>query len=139
MGVALGLALYLFSALRARPVAAFLVVLSPFLILAMPLFGLPHTQVVGLVLFCAGLLAGFAAMVEVRPLAIISTSLFGAACMIGAWGTLGHLLGKRVIFVNDSFTWTTGQPIMLVLVWVVLGFVGISYQFTTGPKGTLAD
>ncbi len=139
VGVALGLALYLFSALRAKPVAAFLVVLSPFMILAMPLFGLSHTQVVGLILFCAGLLAGFAAMVEVRPLAIISTSLFGAALLIGAWGTLGHLLGERPPFVIDSFTWTVSQPFMLVLVWAVLSFVGISYQFTTGPKGTLAD
>ncbi len=139
VGVALGLALYLFSALRAKPVAAFLVVVSPFLILAMPLFGLPQTQVVGLVLFCAGLLAGFAAMVEVRPLAIVSTSVFGAGCLVGAWGTLGHLLGKGFPFAIDSFTWIVGRPLMLVIVWAVLAFVGVSYQFTTGPKGTLAD
>ncbi len=139
VGVALGLALYLFSALRAKPVAAFLVVVSPFLILAMPLFGLPQTQVVGIILFCAGLLAGFAAMVEVRPLAIVSTSVFGAGCMLGAWGTLGHLLGKNFAFAVDSFTWLISQPLMLVIAWAVIAFVGISYQFTTGPKGTLAD
>jgi hypothetical protein len=139
VGVALGLSLYLFSALRAKPVAAFLVVLSPFLILAMPLFGLPQTQVVGLVLFCAGFLAGFAAMVEVRPLAILSTALFGSGCLMGVWGTLAHLLGKGFPFLIDSFTWTIGQPVMLILVWAVVGFVGVSYQFTTGPRGTLAD
>jgi len=137
VGVALGLALYLFSALRAKPVAAFLVVLSPFLILAVLFF--PQTQVVGLVLFCAGFLAGFAAMVEVRPLAIFSTSLFGAGCFVAAWGLLAHLLGERAQFIPDSFSWTIGQPMMLLLIWAVIAFVGVNYQFATGPKGTLAD
>ena len=137
VGVALGLALYLFSALRAKPVAAFLVVLSPFLILAVLFF--PQAQVIGLVLFCAGFLAGFAAMVEVRPLAILSTSLFGAACFIIAWGLLAHLMGEGAQFLPDSFTWTIGQPLMLILIWAVIAFVGVTYQFTTGPRGTLAD
>jgi hypothetical protein len=139
VGVALGLSLYLFAALRAKPVAAFLVVLSPFLILAVPLFGLPQAQVIGLILFCAGFLAGFAAMVEVRPLAILSTSVFGAGCFLAAWGMLAHLIGGRFPVLPDSFGWAISQPLMLVLIWAVVAFVGVTYQFSTGPRGTLAD
>ena len=137
VGVALGLALYLFSALRAKPVAAFLVVLSPFLILAVLLF--PEAQLAGLVIFCAGFLAGFAAMIEVRPLAIFATAIFGAGCFLATWGLLAHLVGDQVKVLPDSFGWTIDQPLMLCIIWAVITFVGVSYQFTTGPRGTLSD
>lgn len=137
VGVTLGLGLYLFSALRAKPVAAFLVILSPFLILGA--FLLPHEGVLGLIIFCTGLLAGFAAMVEVRPLAIISTSLFGAGCIVSAYGLLAHLIGRQLDVVRDSFDWLMAHALMLVLVWLVVAFVGANFQFSTGPRGTLED
>ncbi|MFW6188878.1 MAG: hypothetical protein ACOC7T_00460 [Planctomycetota bacterium] len=139
VGITAGLALYLFSALRAKPVAAFLVILSPFLILAVFLF--PQQNLLGLVIFCAGLLAGFAAMVEVRPLAIISTSLLGSGLLLAAYGILARLTGKSgpLKFVRGSFDWLIEHPLMLLLVWGVVAFMGLNFQFTTGPKGTLED
>jgi hypothetical protein len=137
VGVTTGLSLYLFSALRAKPVAAFLVIMSPFLILAAFLF--PQQGVLGLVIFCAGVLAGFAAMIEVRPLAIISTSMLGAGAFMAAYGLLAHLVGEQdtFAFLRDSFNWLIGRPGMLAIVWGVLTFIGANFQFGTGPRGTL--
>jgi len=137
VGVGAGLALYLFSALRAKPVAAFLVILSPFLILAAFLF--PVHDTLGLVIFCAGFVAGFAAMIEVRPLAIISTSLFGAGCMVGALGILSHLIGNSAQWLREFFQWLTVHPLALVVSLAVLTFLGSNFQFMTGPRGSLED
>ncbi len=137
VGVGSGLALYLFSALRAKPVAAFLVILSPFLILAAFLF--PVHDRLGLVIFSAGFVAGFAAMVEVRPLAIISTSFFGAGCVVGAVGVLSHLIGDSAEWLRDFFLWLTVNPLMLVVTVAVLTFLGSNFQFMTGPRGSLED
>jgi hypothetical protein len=137
VGVGAGLALYLFSALRAKPVAAFLVILSPFLILAAFLF--PIHDTLGLVIFCAGFVAGFAAMIEVRPLAIVSTSFFGAGCLLAAVGILSHLIGDGAPWLRDFFQWLAVHPLALVVALAVLTFLGSNFQFMTGPRGTLED
>jgi hypothetical protein len=135
VGVTLGVGLYLFAALKAKPVAAFLVIMSPFLIIATFLFD--YNTVVGIAVFCAGFLAGFAAMLEVRPLAIICTSAFGATCTLGCWGVLSYLIGPKLVFIKSSFVWLTDNPLMLLLAWAVVTFIGVNFQFTTGPRGTL--
>jgi hypothetical protein len=138
-GLLAGLAVYLFSALRAKPIAAFLVVLSPFLIGAAFLF--PTRQLLGLFVFIIGVGAGFAAMIQVRPLAIISTSLFGAGCMLWAYGLLAELIDAAgpLHVVADSFQWLLNKPLFLLLVWGLVGFMGMNFQFSTGPRGTLED
>ena len=135
VGGAMGIGLYLFSALRAKPVAAFLVIISPFLILAGFLF--PFNATLGLVFFCAGFVAGFLAMVEVRPLSIVATSMFGSCALLGVWGLLSHLMGEDVAFVEDSFQWLTDNPTMLLIGWAALALIGTIIQFATGPRGSL--
>jgi len=135
LGSMIGIALFLFSALRAKPVAAFLVILSPFLILAAFLF--PYDQLVGLLMFCAGFAAGFAAMIEVRHLAIISTSVLGSSAMVAAVGLLNHLLGGRPEFLSTSYEWLLANPLMLAGAWALVIFVGANIQFATGPRGSL--
>ncbi len=137
VGVTAGLGLYLFAALRARPVAIFLVVLSPFLIFAA--FFFDYNTVLGVIAFVLGFLAGFAAMLHVRPLAIFSTALLGAGVLMACWGLLGKLLGEKTPFLVDSFAWLCGAPLMLLLALGMLTFIGLNFQFTTGPKGTLSE
>lgn len=141
LGVALGVSLYLFSALKAKPVAVFLVILSPFLMFAAFLFSysttIGHSAAVALIIFCMGFAAGFAAMIEVRPLSIVATSMLGAAGLVATWGLLSHLLQGNPAFVSDVFKWLIENPLMLGLAWVALVFVGVSFQFATGPRGGL--
>lgn len=135
VGAVLGVALYLFSALKARPVAAFLVIMSPFLILAAFLFS--YNGMVGLVIFTLGFVAGFAAMIEARPLSIVATSMFGSLALLGALGLLSHLLQQQVPAVRNVFTWLIAGPLTVGVAWAVMAFAGCSFQFTTGPRGTL--
>jgi len=137
VGIGLGVGLYLFSALKAKPVAAFLVILSPFLMLAAFLFS--YSSAIGLIIFCIGFVAGFAAMIEVRPLSIVATSFMGAGALIATWGLLSHLLGGQPPFVRDVFKWLIDNPLMLAIAWGALAFVGVCFQFATGPRGSLQD
>lgn len=142
VGIGLGVGLYLFSALRAKPVAVFLVILSPFLMLAAFLFSrseLSYSTAIGLIIFCIGFVAGFAAMIEVRPLSIVATSVVGAGALVATWGLLSHLLGGEPPFVRDVFKWLIGNPLMLSIAWGALAFVGTCFQFATGPRGGLQD
>ncbi len=134
LGATMGVALYLFSALRAKPIAAFLVILSPFLILAAFLF--PFSEALGLLTFVVGFAAGFAAMVNVRPLSIIATSMLGATAFWTVWGLLSHLMAQGQ-FIRNSFIWLAENPLMLALGWGAIVFVGCSFQFATSPRGTL--
>jgi hypothetical protein len=139
-GAGLGVAGYLFSALRAKPVAAFLVVMSPFLIISSVLFSyqvFAHDEILALVLFCVGFLMGFAAMIEVRPVSIVSTALLGACVLLGVLGVVSHLMGDQLAFLRDFFTWLTGNPAMLGVAVAVLAVMGSGFQFSTGPRGTL--
>jgi hypothetical protein len=135
VGALVGVAAYLFSALRAKPVAAFLVILSPFLMLSA--FFFPLSAALGLVIFCIGFVAGFFAMIELRPLAIIATSVLGACAFFAVWGLLSHLVGEQAVFVRDFFEWLIANPYMLAMGWAVCVIIGCSFQFTTGPRGTL--
>ena len=135
VGVAIGIAVYLFTALKAKPVAAFLVIMSPFMMLAAFLF--PYSAVMGLVIFCIGFLAGFAAMIEVRPLSIIATSVLGGCALVATWGLLSHLLHGQPPFVRDVFEWLMANPDMLAIAWGALVFIGVCFQFATGPRGGL--
>jgi len=135
VGAALGVAVYLFSALRAKPVAAFLVIMSPFLIISA--FFFPYSAAAGLVVFCIGFLAGFFAMIELRPLAIVASSMLGACAFLAVWGLLSHLMGEQAPFVRDFFEWLIANPLMLAIAWAVGVCIGSSFQFTTGPRGTL--
>jgi len=137
VGIGLGVGLYLFSALKAKPVAAFLVILSPFLMLAAFLFS--YSAAIGLIIFCIGFVAGFAAMIEVRPLSIVASSVLGAGALIATWGLLSHLLKGDPAFVRDVFKWLLENPGMLAMAWVALAFVGTCFQFATGPRGSLQD
>jgi hypothetical protein len=134
-GAVFGLSIFLFAALKAKPVAAFLFILSPFLVAAALLFD--TSGKLGLIIFIVGFIAGFAAMIEIRPIAVVSTSLTGALLMITAYGLLSHLLGERAVWLRDSFAWLLDNALMLVVSMVVLTFLGTNFQFTTGPRGTL--
>ncbi|NLW50122.1 MAG: hypothetical protein GXY85_04665 [Candidatus Brocadiaceae bacterium] len=140
VGAGLGVAAYLFSALRARPIAAFLVVMSPFLMLSAIFFThkvFAQHQTLALVLFAVGFLMGFAAMVEVRPLAIISTALLGSCALLAVLGLLSHLLSDEVAFLHTFFGWLTENPDMLGLALLVMLLAAAGFQFATGPRGTL--
>lgn len=135
IGCILGLAAYLFSALRARPVATFLVVMSPFLIIALFLF--PYNRGLGLGLFIAALLIGFMAMVNVRPLSIFASAVFGACALMGGFGLVAHVIDADDTVVQHAWNWLVGAPLMLLIAWAVVAFVGMSFQFATGPRGSL--
>ncbi len=137
VGVAMGFGLYLFSALRAKPVAALLVIMSPFLLIAAFLF--PVHDKLGLAIFAAGFLAGFAAMIEVRPLAIVATSILGACAVLSGVSLLSHLIGDQVEWLSELFNWLVVNPLMLAIVLAVLAFIAANYQFITGPRGPLAE
>jgi len=140
IGAGLGVAGYLFSALRAKPIAAFLVVMSPFLILSSVLFSykvFAYHEIVALLLFCTGFLVGFAAMIEVRPVSIVSTALLGACVLLTVLGLTSHLMGERMVVLGDIFNWLIENPGMLAITVGVLVFVGAGFQFTTGPRGSL--
>lgn len=137
-GSVFGLSVFLFAALKAKPIAAFLVVLAPFLVAAA--FLLDTNSKLGIVIFIIGFIAGFAAMIEVRPMSIISTSLLGSLLLVGAYGLLSHLLsGGSAVFLRDSFKWMLGNPLMLIIAILVLAFLGTNYQFATGPRGTIEE
>lgn len=125
-GALMGLALYLFSARKAKPVAAFLTILSPFLILSAFIF--PYNTALGIILLCVGLLAAAGAMVRMQATTIITTSVLGACALMGAYGLLSHLLRTRMAFLHKSFTFLVNDPIVLLIVLVVLTFVGAHYQ-----------
>ncbi|MFO8006487.1 MAG: hypothetical protein R6V05_01995 [Candidatus Brocadiia bacterium] len=137
VGSAFGFGLYLFSALRAKPVAAFLCIMSPFLMAAAFLF--PVHDKVALAIFAVGFLAGFAAMIEVRPLAVVSTSIFGACSLLVGLGLLSHLVAERADWVRDAFTWLMDNPLIALVAWLVIAFAGSNFQFMTGPRGGLED
>jgi hypothetical protein len=145
VGVAVGVGLYLFSALKAKPVAAFLVILSPFLMVAAFLFsysaasGVTASAAIGLVIFCIGFAAGFAAMIEVRFLSIGATALLGAVSLVATWGLLSHLMHGQPQFLRDVFLWLLDNPLMLAIACGALAFVGICFQLATGPRGGLAE
>ena len=96
-----------------------------------------YNEKMGIAIFCAGFLAGFGAMIEVRPLAIVTTSALGAIIFMGLWGLLSHLIEPQAAFVRKSFQWFVANPLMLIIACAVLAFVGVNYQFSTGPRGSL--
>jgi len=134
-GSIFGVSLFMFAALRAKPVAVFLVTLSPFIIAAAFLMDL--NAKIGIIVCGVGFLAGFAAMIEVRPISIASSAIMGALCFLMAHGLLSHLWGDEESFPARSFTWLTENPLMLLMVVGVLSFLGTNFQLSTGPRGTL--
>jgi hypothetical protein len=58
---------------------------------------------------------------------------------MGTWGLLSHLLHGQPPFVRDVFQWLIQNPEMLAVAWGALSFVGIAFQFATGPRGSLQD
>jgi hypothetical protein len=135
VGCLVGLAAYLFSAMRAKPIAALLVVMSPFIILASFLF--PYNATAGLVLFIAGFIGGFMAMLSVRPLCILGTSLLGGVLLVTAMGLLAHLGNDDEGTVRQAWDWFVNNPLNLAVLLCVVSFLGLSFQFSTGPRGTL--
>jgi MFS family permease len=135
LGGALALGAYLFSALRAKPIATFLVIMSPFLIIAALLFS--YSEVLGFVLFAGGFVAGFLAMMNVRPLSVFASSVFGASALLGAFGMMAHVMEGNDAPLQQAWDWLVEGPMMLLIAWVVIAFVGMSFQFATGPRGSL--
>jgi hypothetical protein len=135
LGCLLGVTAYLFSALRAKPVATFLVIMSPFLIIAAFMFS--YSEVLGLLLFAGGFIAGFLAMVNVRPLSVVASSVFGSSALIIGFGMMSHVMESDDTVVQQAWNWLVESPAMLLIAWAVLAFVGLSFQFATGPRGTL--
>ncbi|MCK4299061.1 MAG: hypothetical protein KAX80_05995 [Planctomycetes bacterium] len=133
-GAMLGLAVGVFAARRAKPVAAFLVILSPFLLLSILVF--PQSAVGGLILFSLGLLGGMLAMVRMGTMTVLATGVFGACTLMAAYGLLGHLLSSQE-FLRDSFKWLLGDTVVLLIVLAVVAFMGIHFQRTAvGAEGT---
>jgi hypothetical protein len=135
LGCMLGVTAYLFSALRARPVATFLVIMSPFLIIAAFLFS--YSQMLGLLLFAGGFVAGFLAMVNVRPLSIFATSVLGSSALVLGFGLVAHVMESDDTVVQSAWNWLVESPLMLIIGWTVIAIAGMSFQFATGPRGTL--
>jgi hypothetical protein len=143
-GALFGVGLFMFAALRAKPVAALLVVLSPFLIAAT--FVASSSVQMAIAIFFVGFVAGFAAMIQVRPIAIISTSLFGALSLLSVYGVLAYLLAPEAEATEEapsamigSIQWLFANPWMLLLILAMVAFLGCNFQFATGPRGTLED
>lgn len=137
-GAFAGIALLMFTALKAKPIAAMLVIMTPFVVGASFLFSVG--SVAGLVVLIIGFLAGFGAMIEMRPLAILSTSFAGAISLFLAYGLLAHAVSLRseaVPFLLNSFTWLLNAPLMFLLAIAVVTILGINFQHSTGPRGTL--
>lgn len=135
VGCLAGIALFLFAAVRAKPIAALLVVMAPFLILASVLF--PFSDAAGLAVAVVGFVAGFMAMVSVRPLCIFGTSLLGAMMLISVFGLLAHLGTGTEGAVRQAWDWFVAYPLMLAILLGIVSFLGLSFQFSTGPRGSL--
>jgi hypothetical protein len=139
-GSLFGVSLFLFAAVKAKPVATFLVIMAPFLAASVFLFD-PDTQQgmqLGIAVFAVGFVAGFAAMIEVRPISILSTSFMGTLCLLSTYGILGHVLSGAK-FLNVSFRWLLSEPLMLLLAMAVVTYLGCNFQSSTGPRGSLED
>jgi hypothetical protein len=145
-GALFGVAVFMFAALRAKPIAALLVVISPFLIVATFVAGTNVQWAIAI--FFIGFVAGFAAMVQVRPISIISTSLFGALSLLIAYAVGAYLMFPPVepdaegqlaqtSWMVDSVQWLLENPLMALLAVCIVAFLGVNFQFATGPRGGL--
>ncbi len=125
-GAVVGLAVYFFAARKAKPVAAFLVILSPFAILSCVLF--PVNASLGMIVFLIGLLGGGATMMWMTTMIMMATAVFGACSLIGAYGLLSYLLRAHAEFLKNSFAWLLEDPLFLLIVFVVVTYFGLHFQ-----------
>jgi len=117
-------------ALRARPFASFLVVLLPLLVASV--FAFSFSLVAGTALLVVGLILSVIALRRLRPLAIFSTSLFGAGGLICAWGVFAEL--TRPSSVYSSFNWLAEHPWMMLIAFLCVLFVGLNFQALAAPQ-----
>lgn len=126
VGAVVGLTVCFVAARKAKPVAALIVILSPFAILSCILF--PVDATLGTVAFLIGLLASAAAMMWMTRMIIIATAVFGACSLIGAYGLLSYLLHAHAGFLKNSFTWLLEDPFFLLIVFAVVTYFGLHFQ-----------
>lgn len=129
VGMMAGAALFLATSIKAKPFAAFLFVLSPFLILSCVLF--PFDARIALALFAGGFVLATVSMAKLRPMAIIGTSALGVVALAAGWRLLADL--SRIGFIARSLAWLTARPIVLVVVLAMAALVGVSMQLTIAP------
>lgn len=128
-GAGAGLAASMFLTRKAPPLGRWLVVAAPFLVLSIAAF--PVNTVLALVLVALGMVVGLIATFRMRAVAICSTSLFGAAALVAAFGTFVEL--TKVSFLVNALDWMTDKPWMLTMATLVVFLVGVNFQSISGP------
>jgi len=121
------LVVFLVTSRKARPIAAFLVVLCPFMMLSVFLFR--YHPVIAVVTFGIGVVVGFLSMVQTRGVVIVTTSAAGSCLLVLAFGLVAHLLTGRMSGLSRAFAWLLGDMVALLIVVVVVAFVGLHFQY----------
>ena len=116
-------------AAKVKPIAAFFVVVSPFVAISTFLF--PLSVIGGIIVAAVGLIFAAASMARLRQVAIFSTSLMGVIALMVCWGLLSNLVAGG--FVETSFLWVTERPLMACLIMVAAILAGVNSQWATGP------
>lgn len=132
IGAAFGIALYLGTALRAKPLAWMLLVAAPFLIFSA--YIAPSSFTVALLAAGSGLAMGLAAGLRQRAMVTVSTAMLGALMVVFSGGMLVHLLGSRT--AHEWFDTVVGRPFVLAAVFLLLIFIGTDLQLilTSGEQ-----
>ena len=130
-GAIIGGAFYFLAAAKARPLACMFITLAPFLVIATILFSLgPSGATVAAAAVLAGLVLGTISMWHLRPMAIMSTSLFGAVCLMAVWGALSRLL--KVGFMQSSLKFLIAHPWAFISAILFVAVMGANLQSTLG-------
>jgi len=127
--------LFCVSSLKAPPIAWFLIVAAPFLVISTLLFpagGMGELFAVLVVL--VGLVLGFASMMKRQPMVIFSTALLGTLSLVFCFGIIAHLTEAESLQSVLDFLYK--YPFALAGGIVVLMLVGGDLQFVTSPTET---
>lgn len=129
LGMVMGAAFYFVVGRKFKPLGMFLTVFTPFLIICSILY--PYSGLQALAALGLGAVFAMIAMLKLRPVAVLSTSLLGAfALMIGV-----RLFQQAagIQWILPVLEWFTENPAILLLILVVAVLVGAHIQLTAGP------
>lgn len=131
----LAMVFYGFASWKAKPIGAYLMMLSPFL--AAGLMGVQTGMAgPGYVCLLLGFTVGFLAMRRIRFFMVVATSLVGTELLITTIFLFWALF--HVKWLDNALTWTLGTPFMPLIFAGLIFILGCNVQFTMGP-GDLAD
>jgi hypothetical protein len=131
LGAVFGIALFLGSAVRARPVAWMLVTAAPFLALSASVF--PSSPTLAIVAAVGGLGMGLATALRQRPVTTVSSAMLGAMALLFSAGMFVYLLDNPAL--HGWFDTAVGHPLVLALGLVLLIFVGTDIQLILSRGG----